>query len=160
MPDLCSHVLGGYTVGKIIAKGTSVISLVLLGAILPDLYEKPLGLVFPHLHYYLLASHSIWVQFCLCMLIAINIKVPESRKAFVYLFTGALSHLFLDSLQYTIRRDHYPFFAPISYVELPLFLVPSERWIWILIPLSILSLCVFILSKKFKNIEEGVLNGE
>ena len=147
MPDLVSHALGGYVFKKATGERLPLLSLVLLGAILPDLVDKPLTLFFPTYQYYIIASHSLPVLICICAILSIFLTRPAPKLVFFSLLVGCISHLALDALQYNLQGIYYPYLAPFSYVQLgfPLFL--SENFLAFIGLFGSLVLAILILEK-------------
>lgn len=108
MPDLLMHVLVGYILGTLVstrtASRTATTTVVMLGALLPDLtkiqllvrdaqMEAALGIPFAWR-----ALHTLGGVLVTASVGALLVATTHRCRVFVLLFGGALSHLILDSL--------------------------------------------------------------
>jgi len=133
MPDGLTHALAGVLFARSKWFKGLPVSLLLIGALLPDVIQKPIESVFPQAEYYLLASHSVFLLVPLIAVIALMIRKPGFIKTFYLLGVGVLTHLGLDSLQYDYSGNYYPVFAPFSYARFGVNLYHSESWIFVLL---------------------------
>jgi len=88
-----THLVGGYIASRILKMP---VELVVLGAALPDLIDKPLGIleIAPHYHS---IGHSVFTIFFL-ILVAVKIKI------LIPVIIGFLTHLCQDALHILINR--------------------------------------------------------
>jgi len=152
MPDLLTHVLVGYILGTLLTlnseTGRQLTTVVMLGAILPDLtkiklvipdalVEATLGIPFS---WY--ALHTLGGVLITTTVGALFVEESRRRQVFALLFGGALSHLFLDSL--LIKPSGYasvvwwPFLT--TALPTPGLYLSSDRWPAILTGLLALGL--------------------
>ncbi|WP_432277101.1 metal-dependent hydrolase [Halobacterium salinarum] len=141
MPDLLTHVLIGYTIGSLVATQlthdrSTVVTLVMLGTILPDLTK--IKLIVPDIYvetllnipFSWLALHTLGGVLVTATIGASLVDATRRKHAFVLLVLGAVSHLSLDAL--LIKPSGYsgPLWWPFLKFGLPtpgLFL-SSNRW--------------------------------
>ena len=147
MPDGLSHLFIGYSTGSLLKKNSAILSLILVGSILPDLAQKPLILFYKKDYFYhLQASHSVFTMAFLCALMALYIKNIEFKKSFGALYIGVLTHFFFDIFQYGLSGGGYRFLIPVY--NKPIFypLFKAHNWYYVLMPAALISFCIFLIS--------------
>lgn len=158
MPDGLSHLIIGYSFGKALKKDRPLLSLLLLGSILPDLAQKPFYFFYKKdYYYYLQASHSIFTMVFACALISMFIKNIEFKKSFSAIFTGVLTHFFFDAFQYGFNSGGYRFLIPLYNQAIYYPLYKSHDWYYVLLPSLAVSVVFFIVAKLRKKNNAGVV---
>ncbi|PIY70236.1 hypothetical protein COY89_02100 [Candidatus Roizmanbacteria bacterium CG_4_10_14_0_8_um_filter_36_36] len=149
MPDLVTHALFVYPAKKWFPKNTIFI---LIGALLPDLLGRSLGVFNFNLsliYWYQLAIHT---PFCLILFtysLSFFFREKERKIVFLFILIGAFSHFLLDFFQKTIIIGNLWFF-PFSFVSPQLQLFWPDDSIY-LIPVLIISNLIFaVISSNFK----------
>ena len=98
MPDLVTHLAGGYLVKKFTRLSRGVV-LLYLGALLPDLASRPLHIVCPAIYPATQPLHSPVGAFLYCWLISLFFRSDQRKSVFFLLFGGSLLHFVLDMFQ-------------------------------------------------------------
>lgn len=114
MPDLLTHFLSAYILGKGTIASRAMRSIFYLGAILPDLFSRsPIILLefilrrYPgEISRFFVNFHSPFVVFWLSLLIS-QLFQKDRRKIFFILLSGAGLHLFLDLLQRHVEPVYF-----------------------------------------------------
>lgn len=117
MPDLLTHFLSGYLLGKWTIASRARRSIFYLGAILPDLFSRgPVILLefimrrYPSgLSRFFINFHSPFVVFWLSLLIS-QFFQKDRRKIFFILLSGAGFHFILDFFQRHVEPVYFWFF--------------------------------------------------
>lgn len=143
MPDWLTHSLTGWIIGKTWRKS---ISLVVVGTLLPDLVK--IQLIFDFLNadtqHFFDALHTPIATIFVAL--AISTLFPDIIEAFILLYTGALSHYFLDFFlehPYGGMRLLYPF----SWNEYQIHLIPSTNY-WMTVVAIIIAIIFYVIFKK------------
>ncbi|MFB6202612.1 MAG: metal-dependent hydrolase [Halorhabdus sp.] len=141
MPDLLTHVLIGYVLGTLIARRTTesapvMTTVVMLGALLPDLtkiqllitdarMEAALGIPFAWR-----ALHTLGGVLVTASVGALLVGPKMRRRVFLLLLMGAVSHLLLDSLLSKPSGYAAALWWPFLRTGLPTpgLYVSSDRW--------------------------------
>lgn len=131
MPDLLTHLLAAHAMRRVSEIRRSrlfakrLIALFFLGAILPDLFNKPLTILFNYEWVYWLTMPTHTPIGCLFLCYVIVMLTPKNERS---LFLGALLsgcglHLGLDLLQKHISSGGYFWLFPFSWktFQIPLF---------------------------------------
>lgn len=114
MPDLLTHTLFVYPLKY---KLNSCTPIVLMGAILPDVFARIPGVLLPHrsfISWAQAALHSPFSILIICYFASLFFEEKVRKTAFKYLLLGAFSHLFLDLFQKTLTRGYFWLF-PFSF---------------------------------------------
>jgi len=157
MPDLITHVAFCYFLKRPydLIKRQSVNSnlrvLFYLGTILPDILTRPLYILFPSTHDYIIYFHTPAVMFLVCGLVALLFSRSLWKRVFLNLISGAGLHFLLDSFQYQIYGNNYWLF-PFSWKSIGIGLFyPANmiKHIPIFIAMIVfLELILFLIKKK------------
>ena len=137
MPDLLTHFLSAYILGKWTIPSRAMRSIFYLGSILPDIFSRgPVILLefilkkFPAEIFWFFANfHSPFAVFWISLLIS-QFFQKNRRKIFFILFSGAGFHFFLDILQRHVEPVYFWFF-PFSWNkwEIGLFWADSSVYV-------------------------------
>lgn len=122
MPDLLTHTLFVYPLKNKYRRG---ISIILLGAVLPDLFSRIPGIIIPNqtlINWAQQALHTPVALIFLCLLLSFFFPEKIRKSIFLFLALGVFSHLFLDLFQKTLTYGYFWFF-PFSFISfnIPLF---------------------------------------
>lgn len=115
MPDLITHVAAShllYRFAEIIKQrkiSVSLISLFVLGTILPDILTRPLYIIFPVTHDWTIAFHTPMGMLLTTGFIAMWFK-QQRKSIFITLFSGAMCHFILDACQKKVADNDFWFF--------------------------------------------------
>ncbi len=120
MPDLITHLVVPYTVGRaagrVSIRPRPWLALLCLGAVLPDLLTRAFGVAFPFapIGRFLLPWHTPIGLLVICLMLAF--AFPEAKRpAYLgWLMAGVGVHLGLDLFQKAIIEGHYYWFFPFS----------------------------------------------
>lgn len=97
MPDAVTHLAGGRLLGALWTPERRV--LLYIGAILPDLVEKGLRVLFSSSHYFAMPAHSVLGATLVCAALCTLFDGRVRRDAFGLLWIGSMLHLALDLLK-------------------------------------------------------------
>jgi hypothetical protein len=141
MPDILTHVLVGYVLGTLLAMhydrlGSAHVTLVMLGALTPDLtkiavvlpseqVEALLGIPFDWFALHMLGGNLIIV------LLGTLLVVPKYRtRVLLLLALGAASHHTLDLLLINVSGYAYPVLWPLTQYNPPagMLYLSTDRW--------------------------------
>lgn len=141
MADLFTHVLVGYSIGTALSfryewLSTRLVTIVMLGALVPDLTK--IALVIPSSHVETLlgipfewrALHRLGGTLVVITMGALLTDTEHRRRVFLLLAVGATSHHCLDVLNSNLSGYSYAVFWPLTTYNPPtpsLFL-SSDRW--------------------------------
>jgi hypothetical protein len=141
MPDILTHVLVGYIVGTLLAfrydwLGAEYVTLVMLGALTPDLakialvlsnnqVETLLGISFDWFALHMLGGNLIVV-----LLGTLLVSQKYRKRVFFLLALGAASHHTLDLLLINVSGYAYPVLWPLTQYHPPagMLYLSSDRW--------------------------------
>ena len=158
MPDLVTHVTVAHLFrllrGRIRNHRDIGMNLLLFywGTILPDLLTRPLYILFPETHHWLLPFHTPLGMGVFSLMIAVLFPVNLRRSAFLNLFGGAMFHFFMDLLQKQVIGNHFWLF-PFSWSSRGLGLAwPHE--IMKLIPIWIILIILLDGERGWKSIKK------
>jgi len=156
MPDWISHILIALIISELCNIDKK--SLVILGALLPDLLGKMVLFVnifhLPRdiLYWFFNPFHTP-IGCVLVTFLIISFFKYNQRKAFWYITIGWVSHLLSDMLNKHILIGQNMFLFPLSWKNFEFGLIWAEQYYMALIPLSIIYLFIlFIKHKKSKYI--------
>jgi len=151
MPDLLTHTL---FVTPLKSKFSKSFIFILLGTILPDIFGRMLGIVFPNsgfIAWLQIGIHTPVSLILIAYIISFFFEEKDRKTIFIYLIIGIYIHLLLDLFQKTTTFGYlwlFPF--SFSYFNIPL-IWPDETIF--LIPLLILiNLLIYLIIKKNKKI--------
>jgi membrane-bound metal-dependent hydrolase YbcI (DUF457 family) len=141
MPDLLTHVLIGYVLGTLIttrttASAPAMTTVVMLGALLPDLTKIQLVITDAHIEAVLgilfawRALHTLGGVLVTASVGALLVGPTTRRRVFRLLLAGAVSHLVLDSLLSKPSGYAAALWWPFLHTGLPTpgLYVSSDRW--------------------------------
>lgn len=132
MPDLITHTLFVYPAKKIFPKK---LVFILIGALLPDLLGRTLGVFISDLSivgWYQAAIHTPLSLILITYSLSFFFPQKERRTVFTFLLVGIVSHLFLDLFQKSIGMGYlwfFPFYfssfqIPLFWPDESIFLIP------------------------------------
>jgi len=143
MPDLLTHSLSVYLFRYKLKKFTSII---LVGAVLPDVFARIPGVLLPHraiINWAQTALHTPSAVLIICYLLSLFFSQPLRKNVFSLLVLGSLCHLFLDLLQKTLTVGYFWLF-PFSFKSFSLpFIWPNDTTI-LTLPLLVVNLIVYV----------------
>lgn len=116
VPDLLTHTLAVFPFRY---KFKRFISVILLGAILPDIFARIPGVLFPYraaISWAQSVLHSPIALIFICLLVSFFFPEKIRKTVFLFLLLGIFSHLFLDLFQKTLTYG-YLWFFPFSFVS-------------------------------------------
>lgn len=147
MPEWISHVIVAFFAAKLFR--INKISIVLVGAILPDIYQKISYILRYFFESDLLAAfyipHTIIGGILFSLIVAPIFKV-KFKKTISYLSLGVATHFILDSLQGPVG---YLFLWPLSSVAYSFRIIWIESYLPIILSLS--GLIIYLLINKIKH---------
>lgn len=120
MPDLITHLAAPYAVGRLTGglrrRPRPELALVCLGAVLPDLITRSLGVALPFTGIGPLIRPWHTPVGLVVMLLGLTFAFPERRRPayLAWLTLGVLIHLGLDVLQIALDEGHYYWLFPFS----------------------------------------------
>jgi hypothetical protein len=141
MPDILTHVLVGYLLGTLLAVryewlSTEYVTLVMLGALTPDLAK--IGLVLPSeqvetllgIPFDWFALHMLGGNLIVILLGTLIVASKYRTRVFLVLALGAVSHHMLDLLLINVSGFAYPVFWPLTQYHPPAGMVylSTDRW--------------------------------
>jgi hypothetical protein len=103
----------------------------LIGTILPDVLTRPVYIVFPSLHWFVMPLHTPIGLFLVCQLISRFLPPQQQRPVFYNLMGGAVLHLLLDICQKQMG-DGYHLFFPFSWSSFEIGLFWAETSLYLL----------------------------
>jgi hypothetical protein len=113
MPDLVTHTAIAHLMRRPSgwrhsAKSDAAMRLMFyLGAMLPDLPSRPAYIVFPSLHDWVVAFHTPVGMLFTCAFLSLLFERPLRKKAFGWLFLGAVLHFAVDCLQKQVTGNNF-----------------------------------------------------
>ena len=163
MPEWVTHVLIGLVLAELLFIPKR--SVVLLGAILPDLFAKlvllRLFIPIPHWNYsFLSMAHTPFVLFLVCLLLAPLFRY-EYRKIVYWLMVGGLSHIFSDMLLKHYLGGGMALLFPFSNMKFSLGLFwPDESYLLLYIMILIYLCILFFKYERKKGLRAADIGGE
>jgi len=148
MPDWFTHTLVGWIIGK---TAKLDIGLVVAGSLIPDLYKIHLAFSWLKIdtHHFLDPLHTPIGAFIIGALFALFFI--NSKKAFIYLSIGILSHFILDFFLVHVSGGMKVFF-PLSWNEYQIYIMRSEDYLMTIVALVAAFIVYIYYLKKGKNI--------
>lgn len=143
MPDLLTHTLFVYPLKFKLKNNTPII---LLGAILPDVFARILGVLLPHrttVSWAQAALHSPVSLIVICYLISLFFQQELRKNAFKLLILGSLSHFFLDLFQKTLSVGYFWLF-PFSFDSFSFSLIWPNDTVILILPLLVINLTMYV----------------
>ena len=152
MPDWFTHSLVGWMIGKTTKLD---IGLVVAGSLIPDLYKIILAFSWLKIdtHNFLDPLHTPAGAFIISGLFALFFI--NSKKAFLFLSAGILSHFILDFFLVHISGGMKIFF-PFSWNEYQIYIMRSEDYLMTIVALIAAIIVFIIYSMKEKRIKNSV----
>ncbi|MDM7924465.1 MAG: hypothetical protein QUS35_00425 [bacterium] len=120
MPDLVTHAAIGYLIRRPVEilrpsrDDASKRMLFFLGVILPDILSRPIYILLPGLHDWVVAFHTPAGLLAASGLLASRFEKPFRPTAFRFLVAGGLFHFLLDCFQKQVTGNNFWLF-PFSY---------------------------------------------
>lgn len=151
MPDLLTHSLAVYPLKH---KYPKFISIILLGAVLPDVVARIPGILFPHqstISWFQVSLHTPVSLLLISLLLSFFFSEKQRRTIFFWLLTGVAIHLFLDLFQKSLLVGYFWLF-PFSFKSFWIPLIWPNDTVF-LIPILILGNLLF--SSLFLKIREN-----
>ncbi|HOK39417.1 MAG TPA: metal-dependent hydrolase [bacterium] len=155
MADGASHILFGFIINKIFKIERPYSTFILFGSILPDLLHKPVYFLSMKLNDYFMSSHSIFTLIFVCSFFSLFFLKQNYFKGFLFLYSGSISHLFLDIFQFTYQGDIYPILAPFSYKKISIPIIHTQQWLYYFVPLILITIFIVIRFPKYKTQTEN-----
>ncbi len=117
MPDLMTHLLVPYTLGRLSLKGRQNLALLCLGAVLPDLFSRVPAIVLGKTQaaWVFSAFHTPAGVLVLCLGAAFLFPREIRKSCLGWLLAASGVHFFLDLLQKTVLAGNYYWFFPLSF---------------------------------------------
>jgi uncharacterized membrane protein len=141
MPDILTHVLVGYILGTFLSfryewVGPEYVTLVMLGALTPDLMKIALLLPSATVEAYLgvpfnwRALHVLNGSLVVVLLGVLLVSPRYRKRVFILLTLGATSHHALDLLLINVSGYSYPVLWPLTEYHPPagMLYLSSDRW--------------------------------
>ena len=110
MPDAITHLAGARLLGTLWTPERRI--LLYVGAILPDLFEKGLRVLFSSSHFFAMPAHSVLGATLVCAALCVLFDARMRRDAFGLLWIGSMLHLAFDLLKDPGESLGVPAFYP------------------------------------------------
>jgi len=153
MPDLITHSIFNHIVRRFydIKKNHSPFSGVIiffyLGTILPDILTRPVYIIFPETHDYIIFLHTPAAIFFFSLLLVQFLNDNIRKAAFINIIAGSYLHFILDALQKQVTGNNFWLF-PVSWHNFGYGLFWASQYLSFL-PVSIFILIVLELFLRF-----------
>jgi len=151
MPDLMTHLLIPWAVGRTAAWDRPRLAIFCLGAVLPDLVSRAPSIAlgrWPEAASIFSAFHTPIGVLILCLGLVMIFPEQERARFLSWLLTGAGLHLGLDLLQLTVRSDNYYWLFPLTFKDFQLGLFWPDQTVLALPGLMILVLAAELLRRR------------
>jgi len=157
MPDLISHTVFSHITARLYDRGrtknflSGVRLFFYLGVFLPDITTRPVYIIFPATHNWIIFLHTPLATLFLCLLLAQAVHPGMRRRAFVNMIAGAGTHYLLDAFQKQITGNNFWLF-PFSWHNFGFDIMWAGTFVR-LIPVSLLLLAgtetvIYLASKR------------
>lgn len=116
MPDLITHMVFGHLMIRSYELIKNKVNygpfrcIFYIGTVLPDVFTRPLYILFPFTHDWTIAMHTPLGAIVLCGILSLLFTPSLRKHAFVLMAAGSLGHFILDALQRQIIYNNYWFF--------------------------------------------------
>ena len=119
MPDLMTHLLAPYTMGRLALKSRQRLALLCAGAVLPDLLSRVPAIVLgqTQVAWVFSAFHTPVGVLVFCLGAVFAFPREMRRLALGWLLAGSGVHFLLDLLQKTVLAGNYYWFFPFSFKQ-------------------------------------------
>ncbi len=117
MPDLMTHLLVPYTLGRLTLKSRERLALLCAGAVLPDLLSRVPAIVLgkTQVAWVFAAFHTPAGVLVFCLGAVFSFPQEMRRFCLAWLLAGSGVHFFLDLLQKTVLAGNYYWLFPFSF---------------------------------------------
>jgi hypothetical protein len=106
MPDLLTHSAVAYVASRRWFPRPGAI-LFVVGTMLPDVLSRPLYILFPALHWWVMPLHTPVGMAIVCWMLAGFFQAAERRRVFTAFAGGVLLHFLLDAPQKHIAAGYF-----------------------------------------------------
>lgn len=154
MPDWIGHVTAAWIICRLLSLkynefNTANTILVMIGAILPDLYKS--FIFYPAMNNYLMILHLPIGTLIVAGMF--SILFFDKKKAFLLLTLGFLTHYILDVLQMDFNGGMY-FLFPFNWYQLTFGLITTDNWYVTLFILGVAGVVYIVTTLLNKSKEE------
>jgi hypothetical protein len=113
MPDLITHTAVAHLIRRPFESANTSNNpapmriLFLIGVMMPDLMSRPWYILSPAVHDWVVAFHTPAGMLAACAAASLLLERSLRRKAFLWLFSGAVLHFAVDSLQKQVSGNNF-----------------------------------------------------
>ncbi len=152
MPDLVSHICSGVVFGSRL-RTSGALAVFCFGVILPDIFTRPLYILWPRTYWFVHPLHAPAGIVFLCLLFSGFFVVSERRRVFWILLSGSFLHLLLDLTQ--TQSHAYPLAFPLSWKGVHTGMIHPDHTLYLLPVWVVLAATVLVRRRRRRGADKA-----